>query len=48
MNRDIKFRALDDGKIIYHDQVQPMLINNNDHLHWFFKIIREDAIIRKP
>jgi uncharacterized phage protein (TIGR01671 family) len=43
MYREIKFRALDDGAIIYS--------HNNDFNHsnlqneWFFKTIREDAII---
>jgi len=45
MQREIKFRAFDDGKMIYHDQVQPILIENNNHLEQFFKTVRPNAII---
>lgn len=41
--REIKFRALDDGKMIYsHNN---MINNSNFQNKWFFDVIREDAII---
>lgn len=45
MQREIKFRAFDDGKMIYHDHVTPILINNYNHLEQFFKAIRQDAVV---
>lgn len=43
MNREIKFRAFDDGKMIYQNQV--VMTDNIDQLWHFFKTIREDAIV---
>ena len=43
MNRILKFRAFDDGKMI--DQNQTIMSNNNDQLWWFFKSIRSDAVV---
>ena len=45
MKREIKFRAWDDGKMIYHDKMFTDLTENNEHLHHFFERIREDAVI---
>jgi len=43
MKREIKFRAFDDGKIIY--QTKTILTNEFDQLSMFFKTIRKDAIV---
>jgi uncharacterized phage protein (TIGR01671 family) len=43
MNRILKFRAFDDGKMI--DQNQTIMSNNNDQLWGFFKSIRSDAVV---
>ena len=43
MQREIKFRAFDDGKMIYQNQT--IMTDNIDQLWYFFKNIRKDAII---
>jgi uncharacterized phage protein (TIGR01671 family) len=43
MQREIKFRAFSDGKMIY--QNQSILTDNIDQLLYFFKNIRKDAMI---
>lgn len=43
MSREIKFRALDDGKMIYSHNNS--INTNNFQLKWFFEKIRQDAIV---
>jgi uncharacterized phage protein (TIGR01671 family) len=43
IQREIKYRAFDDGKMIYQHQIN--ITNNFDQLSHFFKTIREDAIV---
>lgn len=43
MQREIKFRAFDDGKMINQDQT--IMTENIDQLWYFFKTVRKDAII---
>lgn len=43
MTREIKFRAFDDGKMIYSHNNS--FNHSNVQLHWFFQHIREDAIV---
>lgn len=43
MKREIKFRAWNEGKMIYQNQT--IMTANNDQLWWFFKSIRKDAIL---
>lgn len=43
MSREIKFRAYDDGKMIYSHNNS--INTNNFQLKWFFEKIRQDAII---
>ena len=43
MQREIKFRAFDDGKMIYQNQT--IMTDNTDQLWYFFKNIRKDAVI---
>jgi len=43
MNREIKFRAFDDGVMLYsHNNT---INNSNIQNEWFFNSIREDAIV---
>ena len=42
---ETKFRAFDDGKMIYQDQT--ILTDPFDQLSWFFKKIRKDSIVMK-
>lgn len=42
-NREIKFRAWDDGIMIYSHQ--HLNINSHTKIIWFFRVIRKDAII---
>lgn len=43
MNREIKFRAFDNGKMIYQNQT--IMTDNIDQLWYLFKTVRKDAII---
>lgn len=43
MQREIKFRSFDDGKMIYQNQT--IMTDNIDQLWYFFKNVRKDAII---
>jgi uncharacterized phage protein (TIGR01671 family) len=43
MQREIKFRAFDDGKMIYQNQT--IMTDNIDQLWYFFKNVRKDAMI---
>jgi hypothetical protein len=45
MNRDIKFRAWDDGVMIYSDSFNSDQHSDYAYLSKFFESIREDAII---
>lgn len=43
MNREIKFRAWNDGKMLYsHNNIEN---DSNFQNAWFFHLIREDAIV---
>ena len=43
MNREIKFRAFDNGKMIYQNQT--IMTDNIDQLWYLFKTVCKDAII---
>ena len=43
MQREIKFRAFDDGKMIYQNQT--IMTDNIGKLWYFFKNIRKDVIV---
>jgi len=43
MKREIKFRAFDDGKMIYSHNNS--LNHSNIQIEWFFRVIRKDAIV---
>jgi uncharacterized phage protein (TIGR01671 family) len=45
MAREIKFRAFQDGIIIYDHEVQPILLNMTDILQHFFKLINQESPI---
>ena len=42
---ELKFRAFDDGKMIYQNQIEHVVIDEYKRLQSFFDTIREDAIV---
>lgn len=45
IQRQLKFRAFDDGKMIYHEMINVKEESHYHNIHYFFRTIREDAIV---